>query len=139
LPPVHFFKERKMARKKKKKKRISIAEQNQIIKMRDSGMSFHAIARKLDRNPSSVLRICNGERGNIRRPYAMEPWRCKGCGGMNHTNTCQVCFARAIRTIKQKKNAPKKKKRTMTCAEAWNKGRKDTYYDYVHIQGKDEE
>ena len=36
-----------MARKKKKKKRISIAEQNQIIKMRDSGMSFHAIARKL--------------------------------------------------------------------------------------------
>ena len=129
-----------MARKKqKKKKRISIAEQNQIIKMRDSGMSFHAIARKLDRNPSSVLRICNGERGNIRRPYAMEPWRCKGCGGLNHTNTCQVCFARAIRTIKQNQNAPKKKKRTMTCAEAWNKDRKQGHYDYFHIQGVDDE
>ena len=129
-----------MAHKKQKaKKRISIAEQNQIIKLRNSGMSYHAIARKLDRNPSSVPRICNGERGNIRRPYAMEPWRCKGCGGLNHTNTCQVCFARAVRSATQNKNKKPKPKRTMTCAEAWNKDRKQGHYDYYFIQGGDDE
>lgn len=54
-----------------KAKGISTKELQIVAKMRGKGMSWIAIARRLNRDPSSLRRRYHGEREELKRPEAV--------------------------------------------------------------------
>tara|TARA_Y100000004_G_scaffold163781_1_gene193420 strand:+ start:69 stop:635 length:567 start_codon:yes stop_codon:yes gene_type:complete len=88
-----------------KKRRFTDEEIARIEYLREQGWSYHAIARRLKRDPSSILRIVNGERGLNRRSKQRKPWRCPGCGGRQLRKECLTC------EIREKQNARTREKR----------------------------
>lgn len=88
-----------------KKRRFTDEEIARIEYLREQGWSYHAIARRLKRDPSSILRIVNGERGLNRRSKQCKPWRCPKCGGRQLRKECLTC------EIREKQNARTTEKR----------------------------